>query len=515
MGVRYLSDSMPADLLVNSTQEETSSNWLLFFTISALIVCGSFTYSIYPPPVNAAALGLMVGLFYYRLHRQEPVLFFIQLFIGNFFIFGDKYGGNYNIAAFASIVFYLAINGKITFLRPSVLSGSVKTAMFVWAVFHFLSVMGGNHFPLVTELISVFAFFMMLYLFFLTSRIPFTEDDVYKWVIAICIFFAYEFLVALNQKYELLNSPFPFFPKTDETIVYDMGIVRSVSTLNDFEAFAEFSLSLIALLIPGILSGSFLKKSKFFYYFSMITVLLGVASIVYSGTRSSIALLPFVILSTCIMLGKRLKAGLIVLIITVVSGVFLLNSAYEFLDFSVFVERSEGMDFEHMTLEKILSGEEMNRGGVFAYAMKQVKKSNGIIGRGYFVSGEEYRSTQFSKDVMDDGVADYHNLYMSSYVLWGGIGVLCMLFLFFAAIFNGLQLYWRLRRDDHFMTDLLLGFTILFGFMLVNQFKIQFIRNINYFTIVMLMLSFYMSLTWLIKQTLLVKEEEPNNLPFA
>ncbi len=194
------------------------------------------------------------------------------------------------------------------------------------------------------------------------------------------------------------------------------------------------------------------------------------------------------------------------LIITVITGLFMLNTEYKFVDFSVFQERSEGMDFEHMTLDKLLSGEEMNRGGVFAYAIKQVKKSNGIIGRGYFVSGEEYRLAQFDKSEMVDGIADYHNLYMSSYVLWGGIGVACMLYLFFYAIINGFLLYWKLRREDKFMIDLLLGFTILFAFMLVNQFKIQFIRNINYFTIVLLMLSFYIFITWLIKQTMLNKK---------
>ncbi len=240
MEAEYVRKQMPAAAL--ASEEQPASAWELFFTIVGLIVCGSFTYSIYPAPVNAAALGLMVGLFYYRLQRQQPILFFIQLFIGNFFIFGTKFGGNYNIAAFASIVFYLAIHGKISFLKPSVFDRSVKGAVFIWAVFHFLSVMGGNHFALALELQSVFAFFMVLFLFSLVSRIPFTENDIYKFVIAICIFFGYEFLVAFNQKYELYDSPFPFFPKTDKTIEYDMGIVRSVSTLNDFEAFAEFSL---------------------------------------------------------------------------------------------------------------------------------------------------------------------------------------------------------------------------------------------------------------------------------
>ncbi len=340
--------------VVESEYKDALSNWQLFLTIGALVLCGSFTYSIYPAPVNAAALGIMVALFYYSLHRQDPVSFCIQLLIGNFFIFGNKYGGNYNLAAFASIVFYSAINGKITFLKSSVLDNSVKSALIIWVVFDFLSVLGGNHFPIATEIQNFFAFCMLLFLFYFVSKIQFTEEDIYKILIAICLFLGYEFLVAFNQKYELFNSPFPFFPKTDDSIVFELDIVRSSSTLNNFEAFAEICVSLIALLVPGILSGSSLKKSKFYYYFSLATILIASVCIIYSGTRSSMLLLPFIVVCACVMLGKRLKTKIIVFLFAGITGIFLLNSAFNFIDLSVFEERSESMDFQHLTLDKLL-----------------------------------------------------------------------------------------------------------------------------------------------------------------
>ena len=350
-------------LPVNSKEisQKSSFDWLLVITTVALILCGSFTYSIYPPPVNAAALGLMVGLFYYALQRHDPVSFFIQLLVGNFFIFGNKLGGNYNLAAFASIVFYMAINGKMPFLRQSVYDSAIKTALVIWCIFQLLSVMGGNTFPLPIEIQNVLSFFMLAYLFYFVSRIPFTADDFYKIVVTLSIFFWYEFAVSLNQKYEFYYSTIPFFPSIDKTVDFDMDIVRSSSTLNNFEAYAELCTSLISLLLPGILSGGWLKKSKLFFYFSILTILVALVSIVLSATRSSFFLLPIAVAGTCIMLGKRLKAKLIIGFIIALGAFFVLNISLKIVDFSVFEERSESMD--NVSLETMLNGDAMNRGG--------------------------------------------------------------------------------------------------------------------------------------------------------
>ena len=64
-------------------------DWQLLITLAILIPTGSFTYSIYPAPVNAAALAIMIAIYYRSLHLHDPVSFFLQLFIGNFFHFRE------------------------------------------------------------------------------------------------------------------------------------------------------------------------------------------------------------------------------------------------------------------------------------------------------------------------------------------------------------------------------------------------------------------------------------------
>ena len=496
--MQSLTQTLSPDITVAT--EKKAFDWQLLLTVSILILCGSFTYATYSPPVNAAALSLIVGLFYYSLQRNDPISFFIQLFIGNFFIFGNKFGGNYNIAALSAVVFYTAINGRISFLRPSTLDGSSKTALLIWIVFDLLSVTGGNHFPVFIEFQNFFAFCMMLYLVYFVSRIPFTPDDYYKIIVAIAIFFVYEFLIAANQKNEWYSSPFPFFPSTDKSIEFDMGIVRSGSTLNNFEAFAESCVSLMCLLIPGILSGSLLKKSKPFYYFGIVSIVLALMSIVYSGTRSSILLLPIAIAGSCFMLGKRLNLKFIILFIVAVGILAVANVALKFVDLSVFEERSEDMD--NISVTSVLNGDALNRGGLFPYAFKQMGKTNGFFGRGYFVSPDEYRYAHFANQGnLFDGISDYHNLYMSSFVMWGPIAFFAMMFLFFHTMYKGWKTYWAARHQPKFTIDLLLGFNLLFIILMINQFKIQFIRDINYFTVIMLLLALYSSLTSYVQQT--------------
>ncbi len=493
--MQSLAHTLPAN--TKEVTQKASFDWLLIATTVALILCGSFTYSLYPAPVNAAALGLMVGLFYYALQREDPVSFFIQLFIGNFFIFGNKLGGNYNLAAFSSIVFYTAINGKILFLRQSVYDNAIKTAMLIWCVFEMLGVMGGNTFALPIEIQNVFSFFMLVYLFYFVSRIAFTSDDFYKILITFSIFFWYEFVVALNQKYEFYYSTIPFFPSIDKTVDFDMDIVRSGSTLNNFEAYAELCTSLISLLLPGILSGGWLKKSKLFYYFSILTIIVAVVSIVLSATRSSLFLLPIAVAGSCFLLGRRLKAKLIIGFAIALGVLFALNVSLKIVDFSVFEERNETMD--NVSVETMVNGDAMNRGGLFPYAFKQMENT-GVIGRGYFASPEEYRDVQFRKGEME-GIADYHNLYMASYVMWGAIGFIAMMFLFFYSLYQGWRTYWSMRKEQTFTTDLLLGFNLLFLILMINQFKIQFIRDVNYFMLILLFLSLYISLTHFVKQS--------------
>ena len=491
-------ETLPHNTQINSGL--LSSGWTLAISVCVIILLGSFTYSIYPVPVNLAAFLVLIGLFYFWLERADYISFFIQLIIGNFFIFGAKYGGNYNITAALAILLHYVAKGSLSNLGTTPLSKRLLGVLFFWWLIQVLSVVSGNDFTFLLKINSIWSFSLLIYLFYFSSLVILTEQKVLKIIQALTLFFFYLFLVALNQKYRFISYDLPFFPLADESIDFDLDIVRSTSTLNNFEAYAEYCVSFIAILFPSVISGSLIKKNKTLYWLVLIALMTGVLALVLTATRSSMLLLPFIILASIIMLGRRARIHILLKMSVGAVVLFIVNSFLNIVDFSVFIERSNNIDFKHLTIDKMLSGEEMNRGSVFKYAWQQVYEANPIIGRGYFSTPDEYRYTHFPIDNIGDGVADYHNIFFSSYVLWGIIGVLCLFLLFLSILYKGIKIYWKLRKEDSFLVDLILGFTIMFFFFLVNQFKIQFIRDVNYFMIILLLLSLFFNIIRLTKK---------------
>ena len=170
----------------------------------------------------------------------------------------------------------------------------------------------------------------------------------------------------------------------------------------------------------------------------------------------------------------------------------MLNSKYEFVDVNIFMERSANMDLEHMSFKDLLSGSEMNRGEIFDYAFKKIDQSKGLIGAGYYTKEENYVIAHF--DRINYLPTDYHNLYLSSIVLWGVAGAVALVLFFFISIRQGIKLFFQYRYEKNYAIDLLLGFTALFIFFMINEYKIQFIRTPNYFVLIFLYLILYRNL---------------------
>ncbi|HUR11223.1 MAG TPA: hypothetical protein VM012_07630, partial [Flavitalea sp.] len=76
-------------------------------------------------------------------------------------------------------------------------------------------------------------------------------------------------------------------------------------------------------------------------------------------------------------------------------------------------------------------------------------------------------------------------------VIWGYGGALVFVLIFIASLTKGIRSYKRNRGAPPAYRDLLLGFNLLFFLFLINQLKIQFIREINYFMLILILLAIY------------------------
>lgn len=490
---------MIANLTLNNgfiiTSPKRPSIGLLFLTVLVMVTCGSFTYKIYPVWMNMAALGVIVTTFFLCLVKRDFFSFMILLLFANHFPLALPIGGVFNLAAFLSLVFCGFINPQ-AFDLTCLGRGKYLKLLVVFFIIQVLSVISGNEFAMSARAIAIYVFLEILVLFYFTTKVVFHEKDFIYLLKFIGLFIFYMFLVSVNQKYEFFQSQWAAFPSLDKTVEYEMNITRSSGTLINFEAYSEYCLSVIAIFLPGVLTRTAGQNGKWFYAFSIAVIVVAVLSIVLSGTRSSVFLLPLLVVMTIVLTAKRLSIKTMVLICLAGSAIWFINLKTQVIDFDVFAKRSESLTSGNVSLKGLVSGEEMNRGGIFKYAAQKIGKSAVILGGGYFTSPEEYKFVHFdthSKTIGD--IPDYHNLYLGSLVIWGIIGLVILLYLFISNIISGARLYLAIRNTHTFCADLLLGFSLMFFFLLVNQLKIQFIREPSYFVLILILLAVYRALT--------------------
>lgn len=469
--------------------------------IIALAIIGQFTYSKFPIPVVLLALFLITLIFFITLYKKDFFGFLMQLFICNHYTYGYEIGGTFNFVASVALIAYLLRYGNEFFANITLQKNTVFLILGL-GIIQVLCLIGGST-STGLKISSTICFLNFFFLFYYCSKVNLDAQKYIQFIYITGIFFLYMFVNAINQRYDYFVSPVDFFPNVGPNAEWELGIPRAAGTLGNFEYYAEYSISIIAICLPGVLSGSFRAVSKRFFLFSIGLCGLGVLAIVLSGTRSSILLLPFLVLLTIVFLYRRLSIKIVLIGASAVALFFVINTIHTIVDFSIFTKRSEEVDMKHVSLKSILSGKDMNRGEIFEYGFKKIEKNRGLLGSGYFTNRRMYIVAHFDK-VRPDEIPDYHNLYMSAVVLWGYLGAIMFLSLFFISMYRGFKLYFKLKKHQFFLVDFLLGFNLLFMFLMINQFKIQFIRDANYFMLILILLSIYNSLIYLLSQKIVV-----------
>lgn len=476
----------------------------ILIRIIALVLLGSIIVSVSSLVIKVFA-GIAIALIFRNaLIKGDFFSALLQLFICNHFAFASEYGGIYNWLFAASLIMFFMVPRKEVNLKSS-FNTIINWSLAGLIVIQLLSVIGGNDFDSFKKIIAILSFLIVVSLFYFSSSIKLDDYDYSRFLTVICIFFIYMFVVSINQRQLFITSDYPFFPRYDETAQFELNITRSRGTFQNYEAYAEYSLSIIALLLPGVLSGSFKRIDSKLYILCLITIILGVLSIVLSGTRSSILLLPVLIFIIMYNI-KKVKANSLLFIGFLIGLFFICNSFFQIVDFSVFIKRSADIDLNSLSFSKVLSGEQINRGPLFSLGMENINKNGGLIGGGYFTTLEEYHAVHFGNELIE--YTDYHNLYLSIIVMWGFIGAILFLSIILSIYFKGVSLYRRVKRSSSLSTDLLLGFNAMFLLLLINEFKIQFNRQVNYFMLILILLAIYASL---IKQISQQSLDDTNN----
>lgn len=473
---------------VSSTRSEPV--YFIIGKILLLLVLGTLCLSGYPVIINVAALGAIVLVLLSSLLAKDYFSFFLQIFFCNHFVLGSDNGGLFNLACLLAFLLYYILNDKSAIRGTSVFG---KTGYVFFAILlgsQLIAVIANARLGMSAKAFSMSVFVLMIAVIYQLSKVKLVFNDYIRFIYILLFFTCYMLAVAMNQRLYLIDLP--IFPTGDPNAEFELNLVRSGGTFLNYEAYGEYSLSMIVLLLPGIISGRTKKLSNSLFLASLAIIILSLYAIVLSGTRSSLLLLPVSFLFIVYYLGKQVKLTFLLSFFALAIGAFIVNTKFEFVDVSIFMERSANMDFEHMSIKDLLSGSEMNRGDIFDYGFKKIDESKGVIGAGYYTKEENYVVAHF--DRLNYLPTDYHNLYLSSIVLWGAFGAISLFLFFIISIYQGMKVYARYKHFNKFSLDLLLGFNTLFVFFMLNEYKIQFIRSSNYFVLIFLLLIIYRSL---------------------
>ncbi|MFA6085491.1 MAG: O-antigen ligase family protein [Mucilaginibacter sp.] len=415
----------------------------------------------------------------------------LQLLACNHFTYGSQVGGIFILGGGLSLILYFFTPKIKDYSLPSsTLGRNIIIILISLFIIQCLCVFVGEaHFEIIPKIIATYCFFFMLLLVYLFSKISLTTYDIKRLIICIFICASYMLLVSINQKYSFIPGN-ALLPSYRENATFELGVFRSSGTLLNFEAYGEYSLSIIALLLPGILSGSIRKLGKGVHFAAILTILISLIAIALSGTRSSILLLPLIIVLITLNYWKKIK--LYYIIAPIVSLlIFLAINPPSFLNANIF-KRKASFKIEDVSLEKILNGQETNRAVVYEYGFYKISKKSTLIGEGYYPTRNEYHAVHFDNTKFT--YPDYHNLYLSLMVIWGPVGMALLLITIFYSIIKGIWVYKQSKAKFSIVTDLLFGFNLFFFFLMLNQYKIQFVRNVNYFFIILIFLALYYSI---------------------
>lgn len=480
--------SLPAWLFDNTIyNQRQEAVWVICIKLFMVCLLGGFCLTDYPPVVNFAAMACIIFIFINTLVKKDYFSLIIQLFFSNHFVFGNDKGGLFNIAALIAL-FLMGLSGKKGLASKSSFGRVFRLLIIVLFIFQLMSVTINTHAGDLAKVAGMLSFLGIVALIYQLSKINITKNDLVRFITVLFVFSAYELVVSLNQKYNAIPFTSTLLPK-ETGIEYQFGIFRCMGPFMNFEAYAEYGLSMIALLLPGILSGSFKSISSKFYYMTIGIVVISFMAILLSVTRSSFFLLPFVILIVLLYRFKKVRFKSVYPFIIIIIVGRVLNLGLKIFDISSFIERSKEMNVKNVS--DIASGSEINRGEIFAYAFEKIKRSNGIIGEGYFTNPDDYNTVHF--DTPKPEIGDYHNLYLSIIVFWGVPGAVAFVLIFLLTLFKGFSAA-KTKEISPFDADLLLGFNLLFSFFLINQYKIIFLRESNYTIVILLLLLIYRGL---------------------
>jgi hypothetical protein len=170
------------------------------------------------------------------------------------------------------------------------------------------------------------------------------------------------------------------------------------------------------------------------------------------------------------------RSALVFGILSVAVGFIFIFGSYFFLD--KMADDFRKLNPSKMTAGSVVSGRGINRGNLFIIGWNKLTRESWLVGYGYNIPENNKKSIGFKKSA----ARDFHNLYLSLPFFYGWFGAIAYVLLLVGTFSRIYISYIReTRKTSTYLTPIALGFSVLWGIFLLDQYKIGVTRNPNFF----------------------------------
>ncbi|NQU05951.1 MAG: O-antigen ligase family protein [Calditrichaeota bacterium] len=469
------------------SRDRTYNSWhilliaLLFLVIAHLTVKTYFPIPVYW--IASAGFIVIIGTFL-LIGSKDDFGFLLTMFICVHFGFADNQGGLW-IYIILGIFILSILLGYRPMTKLSSVPFSTNVFIFAFLIFQLIGT-GFNTYSVMSNIQATVIVVAQLIIFYYCASLPMTKMRVKRlltiWSVTAC----WVFVMGLNQRYQMFIFKSPLLPQRTYQ-ASGMGFIKMTSSpaasFGNSELLAEY-FCIILLISLIIFIQSIVKNNlRIRMGFPFFMFLLSIAGLFMSNSRAAMILAvigAFLILAVTFILTPSIRnvEGFFIIFLVfsfIVTPLIVYYGNFFFLN--VMIADFNKVDISVVSVEGIISGQDINRGAVFEPALQQLREKSFWIGKGYSVTA----NNRVTLGIQGIKLADFHSLYLSLPFFYGWIGAIAYCLFILGTGLRVFGCYLRIKKSYHYLVPITLAFTMLWFVFLLDQYKISITRNPNYF----------------------------------
>lgn len=481
---------MPGHCVNVQADQENSKSTLSIILLSLLFLAAAHfsVKAFFPNPVFwFVGLGGIVGAgVMWIVIKKDDFGFLLAIFVCVHFAFADNQG---SLWSYLLCTVFLA---KISLQHgPAITLSSVpRTTNLLLIVFLLHQIIGTilNPYSIVSNIQAIVVTLAQVIAFYWCASQRVNESNLKRFLYVWFFVVFWVFVICMNQKFHWLFTTSPLLPHPGE--IKDMlQYSTPVGSFSNSELNAEYFCMLFLFLLVIVTHLKELNAIRIKKIFLMIAILISVFVIVMGGSRSAallavagvfyITIINFAIAPS---LRNFHRIFILATILPILGALVLQMGGLVSLD--QMTEDFKRIDSSKLNMKAIVKGESINRGSLFSAAISRLTKKSWWFGYGYNLPENNRRSLGIDKIKL----SGYHSLYLSLPFFYGWLGSVAYVFLLLGTFLRIYISYLRSRKLNHFLVPVALGFSMMLGVFIIDQYKISATRNPTYFVMIWMLL---------------------------